>query len=75
MTEEGGYAVSVAKSVIGSGFGAALEKDSDMFLPLYGDIIALAEDEINSPFALRNRRCKRRRQIFGGRRFGYARTS
>lgn len=51
VTEEGGYAVSVAKSVIGSGFGAALEKDSDMFLPLYGDIIALAEDEINSPFA------------------------
>ena len=51
VTEEGGYAVAAAKSVLGCGNGLVLFKSDDLFRPLYGDIVALCPEEINSPYA------------------------
>lgn len=52
VTEEGGYATAVAKSLVGSGLGAKLNESDVMFKPLYGDLIALSDSEINSKFAV-----------------------
>ena len=46
VVEEGGYAVAIAKSIMGSGYGMWLTDCVDLFCPMYGDIIALAEDDI-----------------------------
>ncbi len=50
VTEEGGYATAIAKSLIGSLYGAKLKADEKLFRPLYGDIIVLAKKELNSEF-------------------------
>ena len=47
VVEEGGYATAVAKSIVGSGFGAELLPATDLFCPLYGDIIALANEPLD----------------------------
>jgi phosphoribosylformylglycinamidine synthase len=50
VTEEGGYATAIAKSLIGSLYGAKLNADEKLFRPLYGDIIVLAKEDLNSEF-------------------------
>lgn len=50
VTEEGGYASAIAKSLLGNLTGATLVKDEKMFRPLYGDIVVLASGKIDSEF-------------------------
>lgn len=42
VVEEGGYATAIAKSVMGSNYGAVITPSDDMFCPLYGNIVALS---------------------------------
>ncbi len=52
IVEEGGTVTAVAKSLVGSGYGATLNVCDKMFLPLFGNVIALADGEIKSDYAI-----------------------
>ena len=47
VVEEGGFATAVAKSIVGSGFGAKLGVSSDLFRPLFGNIVALTDENLD----------------------------